>query len=1143
MRRIRGLGALVGLLAIVAGVPAGLIGLAGVAGVHLPHHVLSVHQVAAALSSPDTGQLLLGFLLIVAWLAWAVFTVSITAEVLGKITHRAVQVPGLGKPQRGVHGLVVAAAMLFVATPLVATATAAGAAPAPTPAAATASPHPGTPASSRTAQPSTASTLRTESTPTATPLTHEHIVKAGETLWSIARDELGDGARAHEIARLNYGITQPGGGQLREDHWIDPGWILKIPGPASSAQIQGAHRYKAQPGDNLWDIAEHELGAGRDYPQIAAASAATVQPGGAHLTDPDKIDVGWDLTIPAHDTTATEPPAAPTPAQPVPAPVRPAPHAPPTQQRGPAQTPTPASPTPDAGQQIQPHPGSHQPTVQHAAASDDMLEEFFTVRNAVGVGAILAAGVLGLIGTRRTIQQRRRRPGATIPMPTGEVADTEQDLRAIADPFSVELVDRALRTLARHQAQAGQPLPQVRAARLTAGQFDLYLAAAAQLPAPWAGTSDGTVWTLPAAVEGLLDPEAAAEIPAPYPSLVTIGHDAEDGHVFLDLEFLSALGVIGTVELTREVLAAIAIELATSHWADDLQVTLVGAYPELEDVLGTGRIRYLPTAGHIIDELVNRAQQDRDTLTATGAEDLNHARATGTAPGTWTPEIVLLAGHLSDRQARQLRDLVDELPRVAIAAITSGHAVSEWALRLDGPEAATLEPIGLQLRPQRLIADTYARMLDMAATANENTSEADGPDDLEEPVEVHHLVFERPTGEGAMASSAAAGIPTPEDLGSPDVIESENAADVDDPQLPSKLPPVIAAFAAGTSQSEADAVESERHLAAEDVVSEAANDEGPADTPRADDDAAAEAVGAAEDDAVPPIPADLGRRADTGGLDAGGVVADAAAGGDAGEVHAIGRRVPRILVLGEPELVDAAGPVEDTKRPRLTELGACVALNPGKNHHFIDTAIWPNQASVPDQTRNTAMSKLRRWIGNDPAGNRYMPDYSGAAGYTTGPVQTDWHQWLELIPGDAREASTDNLEKALKLVRGRPFEATNGRRRRYGWAEKIREDITSTITDAAYELARRRLIDGRWQAAGNAAATGIRVDAGGCERLWRARMIAAYASGNRAELDEAIARLLAIVEPIGGELEPETEELIAQLNDPNTRRDQLTAAL
>jgi hypothetical protein len=210
-----------------------------------------------------------------------------------------------------------------------------------------------------------------------------------------------------------------------------------------------------------------------------------------------------------------------------------------------------------------------------------------------------------------------------------------------------------LRTLAHSCSRTGDPLPVVRAATLTADQFDLYLAEPGELPDPWSGTADATVWSLDAASATTLDAATVTDVPAPYPALVTIGHDLEGGYVFLDLEHLGALNITGDPERTQEVIAAVAVELATSQWADDLQITLVGAYPVLEDALQTGRIRYLPAVGHVLDELANRAELDRVALASEHAHDLQHARVTGAAPDAWTPEIVLLAGPITARQRRR----------------------------------------------------------------------------------------------------------------------------------------------------------------------------------------------------------------------------------------------------------------------------------------------------------------------------------------------------------------------------------------------------------------------------------------------------------------------------------------------------------
>ena len=60
-----------------------------------------------------------------------------------------------------------------------------------------------------------------------------YMVKPGDTLWSIAGDELGSPLRWRQIALLNYGRAQPDGERLTDAHWIYPGWELILPEASS----------------------------------------------------------------------------------------------------------------------------------------------------------------------------------------------------------------------------------------------------------------------------------------------------------------------------------------------------------------------------------------------------------------------------------------------------------------------------------------------------------------------------------------------------------------------------------------------------------------------------------------------------------------------------------------------------------------------------------------------------------------------------------------------------------------------------------------------------------------------------------------------------------------------------------------------
>ena len=730
-RRIFGLFALLLTGALLAGVPLVLWWLTAPL---LPDAIPNGSQIIDALTARDDGTLISVILLIVAWLAWAYLAIALLVEIWAAIRRvPAPKMPGFALPQGAARKLVGAAMLAFIAAPALAgTANADTTAP---------TPHQhqtitATSVASDTTDPA-AEEVTTPSADGFERATTTHVVGPHDSLYSLAATYLGDGERYMEIFEDNRGIVQANGARLTDPDLIVDGTTLTITldTPAAAPEPANAKRatidHTVQPGDTLADLAETHLGDGKRYMEIFEDNRGIVQANGARLTDPDLIVDGTALTI-TLDTPAAAP-AADEPSAPEPEPTVPADEeaSPATEAAAPtpaAEETPPAEPAPTTPQRPAPEPvraavgdtqtsTSSTPTI-HTTTEEDADADDIGVRAPIGVGALAASGVIGLIASRRFFQRRERARGAQLAMPTGAAAVVERELRAVANPLAIEEVDLALRSLAQHCRDTNTALPDIRAARLTGTTFEIYTTDAENLPAPWIGTASGMLWSYHADDTDQLDRDALAEIPAPYPALVCLGQDLEDAHVLVDLEAVGSINIDGDKADAEEILAAMAIELATSSWADDLTVTIVGAFPEMEDVLKTGRIRYLPTVGRLFDEMQRRADNDRLSMQLDDAPDLHHARVTAVAPSTWFPEVIMLTQPLTDTQQGKLDQLLNDLPRVAIASVAIDQPTADWSINLRDDQQATVEPLGLTILPQRITTDGYRRVLEVVDVAN-----------------------------------------------------------------------------------------------------------------------------------------------------------------------------------------------------------------------------------------------------------------------------------------------------------------------------------------------------------------------------------------------------------------------------------------
>ncbi|WP_206795816.1 LysM peptidoglycan-binding domain-containing protein [Amycolatopsis sp. MtRt-6] len=152
---------------------------------YLPDHVPSASEVATWLTSEDTGRFFLLLLVGVGFVAWLQLVVAIALELVARLRGITVpRLPGFAWAQR------TAAALLLV----VLTSTAAEA---------------------------------TELAGDGTPSTH--VVVPGDSLTKIAAGELGSAARYREVFDLNRGVRQPDGRSLQDPGLLRPGWVLQLP--------------------------------------------------------------------------------------------------------------------------------------------------------------------------------------------------------------------------------------------------------------------------------------------------------------------------------------------------------------------------------------------------------------------------------------------------------------------------------------------------------------------------------------------------------------------------------------------------------------------------------------------------------------------------------------------------------------------------------------------------------------------------------------------------------------------------------------------------------------------------------------------------------------------------------------------------
>jgi hypothetical protein len=657
-----GLLAIVALAALTAGVPIALVAIIGLPWPHATpgQSVLALSVLTHQLDIPS----ILRVLSIVIWLAWLQLVWCVIVEIRAAVRNVGVpsRVPLAGTTQSAAHRLVTAALLLFTAGSALSPALihAGSAQPSHT----ISSVAPGARSGSQPGSPTTPpQPVRAPSVAQAPQAEKIYVVKppAGryhESLWEIAHNHLGDGRRYAEIYELNKDRAQPDGTKLTIASLIRPGWVLRMPRDAHGPGIEVV------------------------TDQVPAATGAGSATSGPSAGQPS-------TSSPAINNSVTSSPVTSGPAS------------------------SPGASGSDSGT----------PT---AAAPGSSPGGTLSFPYELSAASLLAAGVLAALGRRRREQLWRRAFGQRIAAPEGDAAVAESALRIGADEASVRLLDVGLRHLAQSLAAAGRPLPTVFAAHIGAENLDLWVAPAdPDPPEPWSAADGGAVWRLPVGVISRLELDSPAPGPsvgsraalAPYPGLVSIGTN-ETGRILVDLEVAHGLiAVRGPHRPVQAALAALAVELATNRWSDQMHITLVGFGPELA-MIAPDRVTATDTLDEALPELEARAGQLEQALAETGADSVLTGRARGGDTGAWAPHYLIMAVPPTPTQRERLLALARTRHRTALGFVIAGDVRgATWTWEVTDTGRLQADVLGFDLTAQLLPADQYAAVVELFRSA------------------------------------------------------------------------------------------------------------------------------------------------------------------------------------------------------------------------------------------------------------------------------------------------------------------------------------------------------------------------------------------------------------------------------------------
>ncbi|HET6989032.1 MAG TPA: hypothetical protein VFI00_20570 [Kribbella sp.] len=700
--RLKGFVALLAILAIVGGVPYLLL---RYFGTPWPDKMPNTSMLFSELSI----ETVLGIIAFFIWLAWLHFVICLIAEAVSEIRGHGLspRIPFGGGSQtlarRLIGTVVLIAAGAGVSLP-VASAVTTGAI-APTSVSVTQGNEQGSTTQFRQteARSSVLSGNQTNTTThTGVRTNHDHngqVIKYTEVkppqgrnydcLWDIAERYLGEGRRYKEIYDLNKNKLQPDGRRLTNPDLILPGWQVRLPGDAKGP---GVHTVRV----SIDDHSNTRLSTGTKVTTGTKVSAGTKTTTGVKTTT--KVTTGSETkTTPGTGSRWSEQGAESGSTVTI-GNAKSDPGAKNVKPGEPGITASPHGPGTSESEPGDPAAGGTQVPEATPVATDDGFS--LTDAGIYGFGATLLAAGLALA-------LKRRRGWALGPGPKAAgQRQTEVGLRLASDIPTAQFVDNALRKLGADMTQSERPMPKVVAALVTDRALTLVLdpyEAQPAPPGPWQAIAEGTRWTLRRGYA----PTGDVNAPAPYPTLVTIGQNADGATVLVDLDTANGIVSFGGVNHpSRDVVGSLAVELATNLWSEGAHISMVGFGDDLSS-LAPSRLSYWVRLDDAIAEVGRRTDAQVQACGRRDVSSVAEARMAYPDPVLWGAEIIFVSAPPSPEEQDQLNRLAADHQR-SIAVVVVGDVISSpWRFVVDEKNQAVCRLLGLEVDAHSIDPDQF----------------------------------------------------------------------------------------------------------------------------------------------------------------------------------------------------------------------------------------------------------------------------------------------------------------------------------------------------------------------------------------------------------------------------------------------------